>query len=86
MQEIDKTKPAISKEEAKKLRLDGWNIRCNYCGNYGAKWMHTIMGAPARREWGALALCPEHYKKIQEAVKALQDTLSTYRKINFEQE
>lgn len=69
----------ISKEEAKERCLLGWNIRCNVCGNYGAKWIYG-----ARPGWGALALCPEHEKEYNEMVYRHKEEIKNFTDVKFE--
>ena len=67
-------------DEARKQGLPGWNIRCNYCGDYGATWVTDM-----RPEWGALALCPLHEGQLlgeQERHRKVMDELT---QVNFEQ-
>ena len=67
-------------EEAREMKLNGWNIRCNYCGDYGARW---IVGA--RPGWGSLALCEQHEKEYDEEMRRHNKELKRLRTINYEQ-
>lgn len=71
----------ITKGEAKKRSIQGWNIRCNLCGNYGASWIYG-----ARPGWGALALCPEHEKEYKEMIERHKKEIRKFTNANFEQD
>lgn len=58
----------------------GWNIRCNFCGGYGATWI-----ADARPGWGALALCHPHKEELYEMKARHASELATLTTVNFEQ-
>lgn len=63
----------ITKEEAKARHLQGWNLRCNVCGSYGMQWYHeTHIRRPS---WGSIALCPECYRKAQDALSAFLSSI-----------
>lgn len=83
---MTKSKQIITKEEAKKRHLIGWNIRCNHCGSYGAAWINKIHGETARPGWGALALCEQHTKELAHVVDQFRREVFKFRQINFEQE
>lgn len=72
----DTHNPILSMNEACELGLPGWNIRCNYCGTFGASWLPN-----ERPGWGSLALCPEHRYEFFVRKQALHEM----RRINFEQ-
>ena len=71
----------ISKEEAKRKCLLGWNIRCNYCGSYGAGWVKG-----KRPGFGSLAFCPEHMKQFMNEQQRHQVELRRLKTIYFEQD
>lgn len=75
-----------TKEEAKAQHLLGWNIRCNVCGSYGAKWIAKIDGNTARPGWGSLALCMFHQIRLDEEMERHKQALSEFTAINFEQD
>ena len=79
-------RPARSKEKAKELGIMGWNIRCNLCGDFGARWIHRIHGEPARRGFGALALCPLHAHDLAAERERHAGRLIELTRVNFEQE
>lgn len=70
----------ITKEEARLKRLLGWNLRCNLCGCYGAKWVHG-----ERPGWGALALCPKHAAELSAEHDRHEKEMRRFRCINYEQ-
>lgn len=72
----------ISKEEAKKRSLPGWNIRCNVCGNYGAKWVNVGKNSRACTR----ALCPQHEKEFNEMIYRYGEDMKKFIKVQFEQE
>ena len=67
-------------EEARELNLSGWNIRCNYCGSYGARWIPN-----ARPGWGNLCLCEQHENEYDEEMRRHKKELKRLRTINYEQ-
>lgn len=71
----------LSREEAKRQCVLGWNIRCNKCGSYGAVWIKS--GRPG---WGSLALCPIHEQLYLAEMKRHSEELLWLAKIEFEQE
>ena len=70
-----------TREQAKKMELSGYNIRCNLCGNYGADWI-----SEQRPNWGCLALCEVHKNELQNEIKRHNNEMSRLRTINFEQD
>jgi len=74
--------PALpTTEEAREAGRNGWNLRCNRCGGYGAQW---IPGA--RRGWGALALCHPEAEEYFQMMRRHDNELSFYTTVNFEQD
>ena len=71
----------ISRDEARKRTLPGWNIRCNLWGSYGASWLPGT-----RPGWGALALCPEHAEAYLAEIARHKTAIASLSQINFEQE
>lgn len=61
-------------------RCTGWNLRCNRCGTYGARWL-----AEERPGWGSLAVCPQHKDELTEEHRRHDAALAVLRKVNFEQ-
>lgn len=74
-------KEIISKEEANKRCLIGWNIRCNFCGDYGAEWIKS-----ARPGWGDLALCPQHEEEYQRMIRRHEKEKQRFRNVKYEQQ
>ncbi|MFD2421637.1 hypothetical protein [Amycolatopsis pigmentata] len=73
--------PLPTAEEAAKAGRIGWNLRCNRCGMYGARWI------PEQRPgWGSLALCDPHGDELEAEFRRHQKALTELRAINFEQE
>lgn len=72
-----------TKDEAKAARpvVQGWNIRCNRCGTYGATWR-----VGERPGWGALALCDPHWDELAAEHRRHAEALRWLRAVNFEQE
>lgn len=70
----------MTKEEARAQGLQGWNIRCNLCGEYPAGWITA-----ARPGWGDLALCPDHAVEYKDEVMRHDREIRRLRTINFEQ-
>jgi hypothetical protein len=70
------TRARRTKDEAREQGLIGWNLRCNKCGDYGARWHQK-----ERPGWGALALCDSCSLVLRKAHEALAEA----RKVNFEQ-
>ena len=66
----------LSIEEALDFGVQGWNLRCNRCGSYGALWH-----AGERPGWGDLALCVTHSKELTQ----LKNALNELRQVKFEQ-
>jgi len=71
----------VTREFARTNGLVGWNLRCNYCGNYGATWHDN-----QRPGWGSLALCGEHSARLKEELTRHNKVLAELRTINFENE
>ena len=71
----------MTRNEAKAKCLPGWNLRCNYCGEYPAEWIRG-----ERPGWGALALCLNHKKELMAEHEIHNAELRRLRTINFEQE
>ena len=71
----------MTRGEAKKKCLPGWNLRCNLCGEYPAEWIRG--GRPGL---GSLALCQKHCADWNAEHKRHHDALSEFRSINFEQD
>lgn len=70
-----------TKEEARKLHLPGWNIRCNLCGDYGADWIPN-----ERPGWGSLCLCDRHKQELNDERRRHNAEMRRLRTINFEQD
>lgn len=61
----------------------GWNIRCNHCGGYGARWM------PGERpgwHFGNLALCDLHADELEAEYRRHGAALAVLREVRYEQE
>lgn len=71
----------LTKEQAREKCLVGWNIRCNFCGSYGAEWVSN-----QRPGWGDLAMCPAHKKEIEDELHRHAVAMERLRNINFEQD
>lgn len=67
-------------EEARQRTLSGWNIRCNVCSSYGARWR------PGDRPgWGDLAVCPPCDEALNAEHERHSLALRRLRAVNFEQ-
>jgi len=71
----------MTRDEAKAKGLPGWNLRCNYCGEYPADWFES-----ERPGWGALALCAKHGDELKKEQARHAKEMDRLRTINFEQE
>lgn len=71
----------MTREEARRLCLSGWNIRCNRCGSYGAEWVRDM-----RPGWGSLALCPRHADELRDELDRHSTAMQALAQINFEQD
>jgi hypothetical protein len=71
----------LTKENARKRKIPGWNIRCNYCGSYGAEWISN-----ERLGWGSLALCPYHEEMFLAEQSRHKEFMKKIQTINFEQD
>jgi hypothetical protein len=71
---------APTPDEARWLGLQGWNLRCNRCGLYGATWVPN-----QRPGWGALALCQPHAYELREEVERHDKAMRALREVRFEQ-
>lgn len=71
----------ITRDEARERRLPGWNLRCNRCGNYGAKWLPGM-----RPGWGALALCPSDEAELWAEEERHQRAMRELTAVRFEQD
>jgi hypothetical protein len=71
-----------TKEEARARCLPGWNLRCNYCGVYGAEWTRDS-GRPG---WGSLALCPLHMRLYRAEIRRHADAMADFAEVRFEQD
>jgi hypothetical protein len=71
----------VTREEARERCYQGWNLRCNRCGTYGASWL-----AGERPGWGALALCPLHEAELVKEHQRHRLALRSLRAVNYEQE
>jgi hypothetical protein len=70
-----------SLQEAQAAARQGWNIRCNRCGSYGARWWRN--GRPG---WGALALCPLDALELEAELRRHTETLRRLLAVNYEQD
>lgn len=70
----------LSAEDAKARFLTGWNVRCNFCGDHGAKWIRG-----ERPGWGALALCELHEDELRTELLRHRAVMNRLRTIKFEQ-
>lgn len=78
--QVDAVVMPRSMEEAREQKLFGWNIRCNYCGDYGARWL------PGQRpNWGSLCLCKKHEHELDEEMSRHHKEMKRLRTINYEQ-
>ncbi len=68
-------------DEAKADQVQGWNLRCNLCGSYGADWHSN-----ERPGWGDLALCPTHGKDLTDENRRHDTAIAELRRINYEQD
>lgn len=71
----------LTKDEARRLALNGWNLRCNLCGSYGARWL-----TGERPGWGSLALCEHHAHELHVEKQRHDKEMRRLRTINFEQD
>lgn len=71
----------MTREEARKKALPGWNIRCNLCGEYPAKWFCN-----QRPDWGSLALCDRHGEELRSELEWHEAEMRRLRTINYEQD
>lgn len=72
--------PRPTREEAKERHLQGWNLRCNRCGGWGATWIRR-----ERPRWGALALCGPHARELAREHDRHAQALDELRMVCFEQ-
>lgn len=68
-------------EEAMDAGAQGYNLRCNRCGTFGATWTDLT----ERPGWGSLALCPLHKQELADEHARHQAALAVLRQVNFEQ-
>lgn len=73
--------PLPTAEEAARAGRMGWNLRCNYCGGYGASWIRGM-----RPGWGALALCHPHGAELNQMRNRHQSELAALTSVYFEQD
>lgn len=73
--------PQPTIDAAKAAGLRGWNLRCNRCGLYGARWL-----AGERPGFGALALCDPHAAELLAENRRHTAMLAELRAVNYEQE
>lgn len=71
----------LTRSQARDLCLPGWNLRCNRCGSYGARWI-----AGERPGWGSLALCPDHEAELEAEHDRHREALAVLRGVRFEQD
>ncbi|MFH1226798.1 MAG: hypothetical protein V1701_02705 [Planctomycetota bacterium] len=74
----------ITKKEAKRKIIPGWNIKCNLCGDYGANWITRTPSAKPR--FGCLALCHKHEKEYLDEEDRHRKEIARLSVINFEQD
>jgi excisionase family DNA binding protein len=70
-------------DAAREAGRAGWNIRCNRCGGYGARWM------PGERpgwHFGNLALCDLHADELGAEYRRHWAALAVLREVRYEQE
>lgn len=70
-------------DAAREAGRAGWNIRCNRCGSYGARWRPD-----ERPGWhfGNLALCDPHADELGAEYARHQAALAVLREVRYEQE
>lgn len=66
--------------EAREDVRQGWNLRCNVCGVFGASWLPEL-----RPGWGCLAACPEHQAAIDAEQKRHAEAMKKLTTVSFEQ-
>ena len=71
----------MTREESREHGGPGWNLRCNNCGTYGARWI-----SKGRPGWGSLALCPFHEAKYEAELLRHKMMMRDLREISFEQD
>lgn len=69
--------PVLDRDEARELSLTGWDIRCNRCGTYGARWVPEEIN---------LALCVRHEQELVGEYARHQRALAELRAHRYEQE
>jgi hypothetical protein len=72
--------PLSTPEEAAAAGRLGWNLRCNRCGLFGARWISGM-----RPGWGALALCDPHADELEAEVGRHKSAMAVLGAVNFEQ-
>jgi hypothetical protein len=70
---------------ARQAGVEGWNLRCNRCGTYGATWTDSSV-RDERPGWGALALCPPHKRELADEHRSHAYRLAKLRQVNFHQD
>ena len=66
--------------EARRKCCEGWNLRCNVCGEHPAQWHDG-----QRPGWGSLALCVQHSLELEQEIRRHNCEMVRLRTINFEQ-
>lgn len=72
--------PHPTLEAARDVHAQGWNLRCNRCGGWGASWIRN-----ERPGWGAAALCAPHARELHEEHQRHQAALAPLRAVSFAQ-
>lgn len=73
--------PLPTTGEARNAGRLGWNIRCNRCGLWGARWHEGH-----RPGWGSLALCDPHADELEAEIDRHHRAMMQLRAVRFEQQ
>lgn len=58
----------------------GWNLRCNVCGDFGASWMEG-----KRPGYGSLAVCPDCQRAVEAEESRHQSAMACLTRVQYEQ-
>jgi len=59
---------------------EGWNVRCNACGFYGARWRSDVASVPG---FGHFAACEKCYEAIRGEVERHRKAMERLATVTF---
>jgi hypothetical protein len=68
-----------TRDQAREQKLRGWNLRCSFCGDYGATWTRTCSG-------NEYCFCAAHRKEFDDENHRYAVAIERLKTIHYRQD